>query len=119
MAILSLNNNGQTANVTYLICYLVKFQNATGHFVRNSSWPSVQSPFLQSPLARTVELQAYGYMALVAAGSLYAPNITLAARALWDYMRWYDFGSPQANIIAFKAIAMIYANGFTSFPTDT
>lgn len=90
LALLAMSNAKRAANVTYLGCYLVKFQNSSGHFYRNDSWIAVQSPFLSSKLQRAVELQALGYFALKAAG--YLQNATLAFQALWDYGREGDFG---------------------------
>jgi len=66
-AVIAFHNAGRHQNASFLACYLVKFQNATGHFWRNSTWAPNQSPFLSSPHSRQVELHAFGVQALIAA----------------------------------------------------
>ncbi len=84
-------NNAQRYDDVYdLGCYLVKFQNASGHFNRDPTWPTVQSPFLSSSIQRVVEMQSWGFFALKAAK--FNSNATLAFQALWDYVRLGDFG---------------------------
>lgn len=113
---LALKNYQRNDNASYLGCYLVKFQNSSGHFYRNESWIPVQSPFLSSPWQRAVELQSLSYFALKATG--YLTNATMAVQGLWDYIRFGDFGGSQANIMAMQVMSEVYLKGYYSLPAD-
>jgi len=45
-------------------------------------------------------------------------NISAGWHALFDFRRIYDFGSPQANTLAFETLRMLHSLGYTQIPTD-